>query len=266
MRRCFHLLCLSSVVSGLTVGISPLQAEKPDRPVDDWLSAVSQKYAEEGWLEKPRFRPQGYMRPADDKGWQTRMLALRAVVSQGRPSIRPLLNALASGDDSQRIFAAQALSYLGSSVPVEPLLFAARGDKVASVRLYADDALGMRGDAAKTVPWESLRKREKNQDVKKHIGYAIERKNFPVEKKGHANADRLESADDEHGNRRQADSRLRTEVGRRTKDPAEQFSREESCGACFHLRRYLTRLSRATRAVARKTGRNPGLKRRVDLR
>ena len=183
MRRCFHLLCLSSVVSGLTVGISPLQAEKPDRPVDDWLSAVSQKYAEEGWLEKPRFRPQGYMRPADDKGWQTRMLALRAVVSQGRPSIRPLLNALASGDDSQRIFAAQALSYLGSSVPVEPLLFAARGDKVASVRLYAVDALGMRGDAAKTVPWESLRKREKNQDVKKHIGYAIERKNFPVEKK-----------------------------------------------------------------------------------
>jgi hypothetical protein len=183
MRCSFRLFCLSTVVSVLTIGLSPLHAGKPDRSVDDWLSVVSRQYAEEGWAEKPRSRSQRYLRPADDKGWQTRMRALQAVVSTGQPSIRPLLNALESGDDSLRIFAAQALGYLGSSVPVEPLLRAAREDKVAAVRLYAVDSLGMRGDAAKTVPWESLRKREKNPDVRKHIGYAIERKNTPVEKK-----------------------------------------------------------------------------------
>ena len=182
MRCSFRLLCLSTVVSGLTIGLSPLHAGKPDRSVDDWLSAVSRQYAEAGWADKRRSRPRGHMRPADDKGWQTRMHALQAVVSTGQPSIRPLLNALESGDDSLRIFAAQALGYLGSSVPVEPLLRAAREDKVAAVRLYAVDALGMRGDAAKAVPWESLRQREKNRDVRKHIGYAVQREGTPVEK------------------------------------------------------------------------------------
>lgn len=183
MRCLFRLLSLSAVVSSLTIGLSPSHAAKPNRSVDDWLSAVSRQYSEESWAEKPRSRSQRYLRPADDKGWQTRMLALQAVVSTGQPSIRPLLHALESGDDSQRIFAAQALGYLGSSVPVEPLLRAAREDKVAAVRLYAVDALGMRGDTAKTVPWDSLRKREKNRDVRKHIGYAVLREGTPVDKK-----------------------------------------------------------------------------------
>jgi hypothetical protein len=152
----------------------------PGRPVDRWLQDVSTDYAEDGWVQKPNFRPLGYMRPTDDKGWQTRMLALRAVVMQGKSSIPSLLKALESGDVSRRVFAAQALGYLGADVPPKPLLRAAREDKLAAVRLYAIDALGMRGESANTIDWMSLRKQERNGDVRKHIGYGVERKDAAI--------------------------------------------------------------------------------------
>jgi hypothetical protein len=152
----------------------------PARTVGRWLQDVSRDYSEEGWVQKPRFRPLGYMRPAGDKGWQTRMLALRAVVIEGKPSIPSLLEALESGDVSRPVFAAQGLGYLGADVPSEPLLRAAREDKLAAVRLYAVDALGMRGNAADAINWMSLRKRERNGDVRKHIGYAVERKDAAI--------------------------------------------------------------------------------------
>ncbi|MBT4863596.1 MAG: HEAT repeat domain-containing protein, partial [Planctomycetaceae bacterium] len=152
----------------------------PGRRVGLWLQDVSRDYSEQGWAQKSKRYPQGYMRPADDKGWQTRMLALRAVVIEGKLSIPSLLEAMESSDISQRVFAAQALGYLGADLPSGPLLHAAREDKLTAVRLYAVDALGMRGNAANAIDWMSLRKQEPNGDVRKHIGYAVERKNAGI--------------------------------------------------------------------------------------
>lgn len=182
MRGGFRLLLLPWVIAGSLVSLSQSSAAEPARSVDDWLSEVARRYAEDDWIEKSRRRPQGYMRPRDDTGWQTRMRALHAVVSLGDASIGPLVDALESGKLPERVFAAQALGYLGSSVPVEPLLRAAREDESPAVRLYAVDALGMRGNAGKLVDWKGLFEQEKDRDVRKHIGYAIERQNTALDK------------------------------------------------------------------------------------
>lgn len=120
------------------------------------------------------------MRPMDDRGWRERMLVLQRLVSQGKDAVPVLLEALKTGKAPERILASQALSYLAPHVPQKMLLEAARNDKDPAVRLYAVNALGMQG-AGETIDWESLTKAETNRDVRKHIGYAVERKNAPVE-------------------------------------------------------------------------------------
>jgi hypothetical protein len=99
------------------------------------------------------------------------MLALQEFVRQGDAAVPTLLESLRSDSSAERILAAQALGYLAPSIPIEPLRKAASDDDDAAVRLYAVDALGMKGVSSDEVDWSALKENEKNRDAIKHIGY-----------------------------------------------------------------------------------------------
>ena len=143
------------------------------------LEDFSKAWDESTWEKTFRTTPNKYMRPLGDEGWKVRMRALQGVVGQGKEAIPTLLEALKDKDVLRRIFAAQALGYLAPDVPTEPLLEAAKNDPDAAVRLYAVDALGMKGD--KTVDFDALMSAERGGDVRKHLNYAKERKGERVE-------------------------------------------------------------------------------------
>ena len=164
----------------LTIVISPVAASEPAASPEQILETFSSRWKESDWTSPSRSRSQGYMRPLNDEGWQVRMRSIQDLVSHSRKSIPELLKALKSKNDALRILAAQTLGYLAADVPKEPLLKAARNDKNPSVRLYAVDALGMQGTAGE-IDWQAIRKNEKNRDVRKHIGYAVERKNKGIQ-------------------------------------------------------------------------------------
>jgi hypothetical protein len=164
----------------LSIVISPAAASEPAASPERILETFSSRWKESDWTSPSRSRKRGYMRPPDDEAWQVRMRSIQDLVSHGRKSIPALLKALESKNDALRILAAQTLGYLAADVPKEPLLKAARNDKNASVRLYAIDALGMQGTAVE-IDWLAIRKLEKNGDVRKHIGYAVERKDKGVQ-------------------------------------------------------------------------------------
>ncbi|MGH7202203.1 MAG: HEAT repeat domain-containing protein, partial [Planctomycetaceae bacterium] len=134
-------------------------AEEPGRSPQEWLTEFSRQWQEDDWTVSFRPVPDGYMRPRDDADWKTRMLALQAFVKTGKDAVPVLLDALKTGDDPQRILAAQALGYLAPHVPHEPLLHAAQSDKNPAVRLYAVDSLGMQGGAHE-IDWDALLKAE----------------------------------------------------------------------------------------------------------
>lgn len=172
------------LVSGLalllTIAISPAAASEPAASPEQILETFSSHWKESDWTSPSRSRSRGYMRPLDDEGWQVRMQSIQDLVSQGKKSVPVLLKALKSKNDALRILAAQTLGYLAADIPEAPLLEAARNDKNPSVRLYAVDVLGMQSTTGK-IDWQAIRKNEKNRDVRKHIGYAVERKDEGVQ-------------------------------------------------------------------------------------
>ncbi len=142
----------------------------------DALAVFSKQDNAGAWI-----KDRNYMRDQQDETWKVRMRTLQSLVDAGEESIPPLLDALKNGDDETRVFAAQTLGYLAPNVPREPLLEAATNDPLDAVRLYAIDALGMQGGKDLADDLKPLLKTEKNRDVKKHIGYALERGNQGLE-------------------------------------------------------------------------------------
>ncbi|MFT5471141.1 MAG: hypothetical protein ACI8UO_006274 [Verrucomicrobiales bacterium] len=124
---------------------------------------------------------QGYMRPLDDEGWKARMLAMQALIKVGADSIPALTTALGSDNVELQIFAAQVLGYLPGEAPAEPLIELLKNHKSPAVRIYAADSLGMKGGAKHKPLFQQLLGSEKHRDVKKHLGYAIEREAKPVD-------------------------------------------------------------------------------------
>jgi hypothetical protein len=115
------------------------------------------------------------MRPADDRGWQARMLALQSLVQSDAAAVPVLVKALKGENVSQRILAAHALSYLAPQVPYQAIADAAKNDSNAAVRLYAADALGMQGNMKSAQLLKQLHEQEKNRDARWHLRYALER-------------------------------------------------------------------------------------------
>ncbi|GAB4140977.1 MAG: hypothetical protein Tsb009_10550 [Planctomycetaceae bacterium] len=180
-----QILFISAVLS-VVVSLNSVQATNAAEEkggVSPVLKSFSDAWDESAWLNKSRFRPKGYMRPLNDKGWQARMRAMQSLVAQGESAVPGLLKTLKSGSVPERILAAQTLGYLAPHVPVDALFQAAKNDPDPAVRLYAVDSLGMQGVSKGKINWDALKRSEKNGDVRKHIGYAQERKSVAVEKK-----------------------------------------------------------------------------------
>ena len=155
LRKCNA--AATAIGSLLSVLASTLVADEPRPSPQDWMTGFSEQWNERAWTSKFRFRLDDYMRPLNDKGWKLRMLTLRGLVSHGKEAVPTLLASLKSRNSAERILAAQALSYLAPQVPVPALLDAAKNDKEPAVRLYAVDALGMRGGTEFRIDWNALR-------------------------------------------------------------------------------------------------------------
>lgn len=168
------------VALGFLVAPRAVVAEEAnDKNTARWLEDFSRNWDESKWEKSFRTAAGGFMRPLGDEGWSARMRALHGVVAQGKRAIPDLLEAIKDKNTPRRIFAAQALGYLAPDVPTAPLLHAAQHDPDAAVRLYAVDALGMKGE--KTLNFSELLKNERNGDVRKHGNYAKERQGSPVD-------------------------------------------------------------------------------------
>jgi len=168
------------VAFGLAISASLAAGQPPDgKTAAQWIAEFTKAWDESKWEKTFRTAPSGYIRPLDDEGWKARMCALQGVVGRGKDTIPAVLEALKDKDVPRRVFAAQALGYLAPDVPIEPLLEAAKNDPDAAVRLYAVDALGMKGD--KAIDFAALLSTERSGDVRKHLDYAKERNGERVE-------------------------------------------------------------------------------------
>ncbi|MCP4788588.1 MAG: redoxin domain-containing protein [Fuerstiella sp.] len=180
MKNSVSIVLISAAVlvsASVSAGDTGLPAESPQ----ELLRRFVKSWDESHWMQKSGRRPNGYMLAADDSGWGVRMRTMQGLVAHGEAAVPVLIQALKSESIPERILAAQTLGYLAPNVPVQPLLEAAQSDPDAAVRLYGVDSLGMLGTTSVDVDWESLRRKESNRDVRMHIGYAMERKQQPVE-------------------------------------------------------------------------------------
>lgn len=118
----------------------------------------------------------GHMRPLDDRGWKARVTALKGLVRLRREAATPLVRALDDGDDELRVFAAQALGFVGDAGVVGRLERTLADDKVPAARLYAADALGMIGGLRPKPLFERVEAEDPNKDVRAHLRFALERK------------------------------------------------------------------------------------------
>ncbi len=151
-------------------GMVPDAAQAQGLPPDRILDAYVELDKTGEWRAD-----RNYIRTNQDSTWKARMRTLQQLVAAGEGSIPALLKVLKSGNDSDRVFAAQTLGYLAPKVPLAPLLEAAQNDPVAAVRLYAVDAVGMQGGKDHADTFKPLLQSERNRDVKKHLNYAIQR-------------------------------------------------------------------------------------------
>lgn len=143
----------------------------------DVIEWVGKAWTEDGWDASLKKK---YMRFTDNAGWYARMIGMQALVRSGNDAVLPLVETLKHGEPGMRIFAAQTLGYLAPYVSHDDLVAALR-DEVASVRLYAVDALGMSGADGLEESLEPMKTPEEDRDVKKHIDYALLRDATPVD-------------------------------------------------------------------------------------
>lgn len=147
----------------------------------DALAGFVNDWNDKSWLPPGNGRFTGYLRPQDDTGWRTRMRSFRSLVAGGRDSVEPLLKSLHEGQPPERILAAQTLGFVGAQASRDALLEAARSDAEPAVRLHAIDSLGMLGGVDLAQELRALDAAEKDHDVKRHIAYAVERKDKGLE-------------------------------------------------------------------------------------
>ena len=110
------------------------------------------------------------------------MIAMQGIAAAGKQAVDPLVQALKSDHAPTRLLAAQTLGYLPPHVPRDPLIQAIKNDSNAAVRLYAIDSLGMQGGTDLSKILAPRRSAERNSDAKRHIGYALERKQQPADR------------------------------------------------------------------------------------
>lgn len=122
-----------------------------------------------------------YLRPMPDAGWRKRMQALQTVARQGSAASAELRAWLRSDSVVQRLFAAQALGYCGDAGAQADLAHVLEHDAEPAVRLHAADSLGMLGGKTHVELLQLLENSEKNNDVRRHVRYALDRNGETVD-------------------------------------------------------------------------------------
>lgn len=145
------------------------------------FAEFASSWSDDQWVPRSGRRFVGHIRSLESDQWQLRMLALHEAVAAGEVAVPFLIDRLQQGKAHERILAAQPLGYLAKHAPMEPLLEALKNDEDSAVKLYAADALGMRGDAKVGERWSDFAGKIRNRDVRRHMGYAEERGGAPIE-------------------------------------------------------------------------------------
>lgn len=172
-KRRFPAILLTVFISAVAISSAaePQSAEK-------WFAEFSKSWDETAWEGGQR----AYIRPLANDDWQFRMKAIQGLSRLEANATDTVLKAVTDGTAPERILAAQALGYLGTDVPARQLIELLQQESNATVRLYLVDAIGMLGKSSEaTEPLKQWRKKEANGDVKKHISYALERSEKPID-------------------------------------------------------------------------------------
>lgn len=167
------LLATLTIASLITSSVS-LADDATPADVKKALTEFTSAWDDTLW-EPAEGRLSLYMRPMQDAGWKKRMQALQSVARQGTSASTELRTLLRNGSTVERLFAAQALGYCGQTEAQADLAHAVEHDAEAAVRLHATDSLGMLGGQAHAELLQRLEKTEKNNDVRRHIRYALDR-------------------------------------------------------------------------------------------
>lgn len=144
------------------------------------IQDFSRTWSESAWEPKDNPQRVGYMRSWDDTAWESRMKALRVLAESGQSAVPALRSVLKDGSAPERMLAAQALGFIPCAEAHEDLAQAAEHDSDAAVRLYAIDSLSIRTGQEHRALFRRLEESEKNRDVKRHLAYALERKDLSI--------------------------------------------------------------------------------------
>ena len=169
--RLLATLTVASLITSLSVSRAD---DATPTDVKKALTEFTSAWDDKLW-EPTEGRLSLYLRPMQDAGWKKRMQTLQTVVRHGSAASAELRPWLRSDSVVERLFAAQALGYCGQVEAQADLTHAVEHDTEPAVRLHAADSLGMLGGQAHAELLQRLEKSEKNNDVRRHIRYALER-------------------------------------------------------------------------------------------
>ena len=217
--------------------------------IAEQLKTFDKEWSAAGWIPLKGSGRQPYMRKQSDTGWQTRMSAFRSLVLQGGKSIPVLKDMLGSKASDRRILAAQVLSFLRPQALRGTLIDRLHNDDNASVRLYSADALGTLKLDGK-LDWSEFKKTEKNGDVRKHAGYAAQRKGAPVRAETLETLRKWDPKSMMTARLGRAAPEFLLDVGKRRNNSPEPVQDQKVGDPGIHLRRHVTGLSWTTLAVA----------------
>lgn len=138
---------------------------------EDWIARFR-----DGWTPSKE-----HMRDPGDAGWKARMRALHGLARLRSEAVLPLVVALDDPKPDVRVFAAQALGYIGDPRATARLEQTLEKDKAPAARLYAADALGAIGGLRPSPLLEKAEAEDANRDVRAHVRFALERHGKPLD-------------------------------------------------------------------------------------
>lgn len=170
----YQVAACGIVIVSLFVTSHALAQGVPSPTASETLAEFDRQWDDTRWAP-PTGRLSMYLRPENDSGWSQRMHAFATLALSGKQSSPSLIAALKSESMPVRALAAQTLGFTGDESAKTALASAVEHDPEGIVRLYAADSLGMLGGKDHLELLRRLETSEKNADVKRHLGYAIDR-------------------------------------------------------------------------------------------
>ncbi|MHB1557001.1 MAG: HEAT repeat domain-containing protein [Isosphaeraceae bacterium] len=122
------------------------------------------------------------IRSLDERKWKASSKVLKGLIQIGPEAVPSLVRGLDDENVEARVFAAQALGFVGDARAVNRLERTLAEDKDPAARLYAADSLGIIGGFRLNPLVERIAVKNPNKDVRAHLTYAIERNGEAISK------------------------------------------------------------------------------------